>query len=114
MRNPIMIWGNAAGKTTLAMSWAGESPKFRPARRYIEGTLRTPFMAATMMGKNEARNMRKVAAALPTPNQMMETGIQAMGLIGRTIWIVGFTTAAAAGYHPRNNPAGMPMAAAVK
>ena len=43
----------------------------------------------------------------PIPNHMMETGIHAIGLMGR-IWMVGFTTDPAAGYHPSSNPAGMP------
>jgi hypothetical protein len=42
-------------------------------------------MEATTMGKSEARKIRKVAARSPTPNQTIETGIQAIGLIGRMI-----------------------------
>ena len=34
---------------------------------YIGGTLRTPFMAPTTIGKNDARKIRKIGAALLTP-----------------------------------------------
>ena len=40
-----------------------------PACRYIEGTLRTPFIEATTIGKNAPRKMRKPGAASETPNQ---------------------------------------------
>src|SRR5216684_8680946 len=91
---------------------SGDSPKFWPALRNIGGTLRTPLTVATTTGKNEARKIRKMAEALPIPNQTIARGIQASGLIGRMIWMRGFTAAAELGYQPRMSPVGIPRAMA--
>ena len=85
MRRPMSICGRAAGRTTRASSLPGDNPKFRPARRYMDGTLRTPFIVETTIGKKEAMKIRKTDASSPTPNRTMATGIQAIGLIGRRI-----------------------------
>ncbi len=42
----------------------------------------TAEMAETVIGKTLARKMRKIGAASLMPNQMMATGIHAMGEIG--------------------------------
>src|SRR4029453_18940217 len=89
-----------------------ESPKFRPAWRYIAGTFRTPFIAATTIGKNEARKIRKIAAVLLTPNSTIATGIHASGLIGLRNWITGFMARAADAYQPSASPTGMPTTSA--
>src|SRR5258706_6057569 len=103
----MMIWGKAAGNTTRARMPACDKPKLRPAHRNIEGTLRTPFIADTVIGKNDPRKMRNVADESPTPKNRMASGIHAIGLIGRIIWITGFTTCEAAGYQPRVRPNGI-------
>ena len=92
IRKPTMICGSAAGKTTFARSCQGARPKLRPARRDTDGTLDTPSTQATTIGKKAPRKIRKIAGLSPTPKKMMDTGIHAIGLIGRRICIVGFTT----------------------
>jgi hypothetical protein len=61
-----------------------------------------------MMGKNEPRKMRKIAARSPTPKKMIATGIHAMGLMGLKIWSTGLTTSFAAGLQPSHSPRGIP------
>src|SRR5207253_6468831 len=92
----------------------GVSPKFCPAFRNIGGTLRTPLTVETTIGKKDARKIRKIADWFPMPNQTIASGIQARGLIGRIIWMSGFTAAAALGYQPSARPAGIPNNSASK
>ena len=68
----------------------------------------TAAMADTVMGKTLARKIRNTGAASDTPNQRMATGIQAMGEMGRNIWIMGLNAWNARPYQPRNNPNGTP------
>ena len=49
----------------------------------------TAAVAETVIGKTLARKMRKIGATSVMPNQRMATGIQAMGEIGRKIWMIG-------------------------
>src|SRR5688500_7086040 len=79
---------------------------------YIGGTLRTPFIVATTMGKNEARKIRKIGARLLTPNQITASGIHASGEIGRSSWISGFTARASGVHHTRMRPSGTPSVTA--
>ena len=104
-----MMRGRTAGIITRLINCGVVSPKLRPAWRYIGGTLRTPFMTATMIGKSEARKIRKIGAALLTPNQITASGIQASGEMGRSIWIRGLNALANGPYQPRRKPSGMPM-----
>src|ERR1700682_2681269 len=109
---PVRTWGSAAGRTTRARRARGERSKLRPARRYIEGMERTPFIVVTTIGKNEARKIRKIVAKFEMPKRTIETGIQASGLIGRSTWMTGFTARAAFQDHPRKRPVGRPSAKA--
>src|SRR6185312_16126300 len=105
--------GRAAGNTTFVSREAGLSPKLRPARLNMEGTFDTPVTHVTTIGKNEPRKMRKIAALSPTPKKIIETGIQAMGLIGRSNSNVGFITWLTPGYHPSVSPNGRPRITAL-
>ena len=49
----------------------------------------TAAIVATVIGKTLARKIKKIGAASLTPNQRMATGIQAIGEIGRKIWMKG-------------------------
>src|SRR5688500_559648 len=106
--------GRTAGKITRTISAGVVRPKLRPACTYIGGTLRTPFIVATTIGKNDARKIRKIGARLLTPNQITASGIQASGEIGRSIWISGFVARASALHQPRASPAGTPRITAAE
>ncbi len=69
----------------------------------------TAAMADTVMGKTLARKMRKIGALSVTLNQRMATGIQAMGEMGRSIWIIGLNAWKAQPYQPSNRPNGTPI-----
>jgi hypothetical protein len=43
------------------------------------------------MGKNDDSAIRKMGDVLPTPNQRIASGIQAIGEIGRSMLITGLT-----------------------
>ena len=79
----------------------------------MTGTLRTPFAVATTRGKSAPSTMRKIGAGSPMPNQMTASGIHAIGLIGRSSWISGFTTRPNAANQPTSSPSGMPTATAI-
>src|ERR1700691_764881 len=66
----------------------------------------TPAVVCTTIGKTDAMKIRKIGDALPTPNQRMAIGIQAMGEMGRRIWNTGFSVSNAPATHPIQRPAG--------
>src|SRR5688500_13787238 len=114
IRRPTTILGRMAGKITLTISAPVDRPKFRPACTYIGGTLRTPFIVATTIGKNDATKIRKIGARLVTPNQCTARGIEASDEIGRSIWISGFVARGSALHQPRPIHAGAPRTAAAE
>ena len=66
-------------------------PKLRAARRYCGSIVCTPAAVCTTVGKTAERNIRKIGATSPTPNQRIAIGIHAIGEIGRSIWKIGFS-----------------------
>ena len=69
-------------------------------------------MVATTMGKNAARKIRKIAAALVTPKSTIAIGIQARAEIGRRNWTTGFAAMASAAEEPMSSPSGRPRSSA--
>ena len=53
------------------------------------GTFAAAAMVDKTTGKNADRKIKKIGAASLTPNQRIATGIQAIGEIGRKIWMKG-------------------------
>ena len=66
----------------------------------------------TVIGNTLARKIRKTGAASDTPNHRIATGIQAMGEMGRKIWIIGLNASKALRYQPSARPAGTPTSTA--
>jgi len=62
----------------------------------------------TPIGNTLARKIRKMGAASETPNHRMATGIQAIGEMGRRIWMTGLKASKARAYQPRSRPNGIP------
>src|SRR6266404_4078166 len=69
----------------------------------------TAAIVATVIGKTLARKIKKIGAASLTPNQRIATGIQAMGEIGRKIWMSGLKAWKARAYQPSTSPSGTPI-----
>jgi len=63
-------------------------------------------------GKNAPRNTRKIAGLLAMPNQMMASGIQETGGMGRNICNVGSRVFSKTRDQPMATPAKMPNALA--
>src|SRR5262245_3937852 len=74
----------------------------------------TAAVAETVIGKTLAKKIRNTGAASETPNQRMATGIQAMGEIGRSTWIIGLKALKAQPNQPRSRPNGTPRSTARK
>ena len=72
----------------------------------------TPDVVCTTIGNTDEMKIRKIGEALPTPNQRMAMGIQAMGEIGRSIWKIGFNVVNAPRTHPIQSPSGTAKATA--
>src|SRR6266568_2036626 len=72
----------------------------------------TAAIVATVIGKTLARKIKKIGAASLTPNQRIATGIQAIGEIGRKIWMKGLKAWKAREYQPRTSPSGTPSTTA--
>src|SRR5690242_6876034 len=73
----------------------------------------TPTVVCTIIGNTDAMKIRKMGEALPTPNQRMAIGIQAMGEMGRMIWNSGFSVTNAPCTQPIQRPSGMARATAI-
>src|SRR5262249_8355979 len=74
----------------------------------------TEAMAATVIGNTLARKIKNIGAASDRPNHRIDSGIQAMGEMGRRIWISGLNAWAARADQPRIRPSGTPTAAAAR
>jgi hypothetical protein len=72
------------------------------------------FIAVTVSGRKNARKIRKIAAASPTPNHRIYMGIEARGEVECGIWINRFSDIAARRRHPISNPNGIAIAAATQ
>src|SRR5450755_2079696 len=72
----------------------------------------TPAVVCTIIGNTEEMKMRKIGETLPTPNQRMAIGIQAMGDMGRSSWKIGFKVEYAPPTHPIHRPSGTANATA--
>src|SRR6185503_11102061 len=105
-------WGSAAGITTRRNRVARETPKFPAARRYRLSIVCTPDVVCTTIGNTDEMKIRKIGEALPTPNQSMAMGIQAIGDMGRNIWKIGLNVANAPRTHPIHSPNGTANATA--
>ena len=97
-RNPVRIWGNAAGRMTRRNRPKPRTPKFCADRRYFDSIERTAEVVAVTIGKTLARKIRKIDEASAAsqivrpqtvkrtpPNKTTAKGIQAIGEIGRSI-----------------------------
>ena len=60
------------------------------------------------MVKKQARKIRKYFDPSSKPNQTMESGIHAIGGIGRNIWMYGMRIASATLYQPIRMPTSTP------
>ncbi len=55
----------------------------------MRSIVRVPWIVLIRIGKKVARNTRKIAGLLATPNQTIASGIQETGGTGRSSWMVG-------------------------
>ena len=65
-----------------------------------------PTVVCTIIGNTDEMKIRKIGEALPTPNQRIAIGIQAIGEIGRSIWKIGFSVVNAPRTQPIHRPSG--------
>jgi hypothetical protein len=67
---------------------------------------------ATVIGNTLARKIRKIGRVSSTPNQRIATGIHAIGEIGRSAWMIGFSARNAGRNQPSTSPSGTPTSTA--
>src|SRR5580704_13283314 len=105
-RNPLRIAGAAPGRMMARMMVPVDRPKLCPMRIRLRGTLSTPPIVATTVGKNTPRAIVTILEPSPMPNQMMNSGTRAIFGIGNS----AATTAMTGERVTDHKPAAMPVA----
>ena len=108
---PVTICGSAALTTTRQRIWISPAPRQRAARIRLGSIPFTPLMVLSRMGKKMPRKMMNWFCSSPTPNQRMESGIQASGGIGRSISKMVSICSSTTRDQPMAMPIGMEMLA---
>ena len=84
------------------------APSILAALTISGSTLLAPAIEFNVVLENDARKIRKIFASSPSPNQIIEIGIHAIGGIGRIILNNGLKIASAIRYHPIKSPSATP------
>src|SRR6476646_2022367 len=90
-RNPVMTWGEAAGRTTWLMVFARDKPKVRAVLSSTQSTLRTPSSVLSRIGQAQEKKITKIFISSSKPKKSIATGITTGGGTGRSISTVTST-----------------------